>query len=345
MTNKTKPATPAVDPSGITDLVSFDMVRVATENHYSEAVFRLPEDRVIFHKNEVIRLCGSNGDLHFAVPYLVDPLEPKRVVPKYIMARQFRELNPAERAYLGLSLFGDWDLVTRKGLAATTPDALNRANALNRKMRDRAGDYDGYGSCESASPPDPKLDPRAFVIGPLVVRGLAAGQQTAKRDLHPWPCVATVSERRVGETDADWRPTVVRGRTGTRLPLDEARALVADADAQQVQAVIAAFGRGETNHRRIEFRLTYGVGLPEPYEPEPSPPLKRGTRSYRFTVSRRTGHVGYVFVPLDAKPSPWHAAMEAARTHDDGDGGIECFNQTPSKLPPCDEVCELKGGS
>ena len=235
-------ATTQTTVSGHMDLIEYDMVRVTTERHTSEALFR--EDRVLFERNELIRLVAQHGDVCFAVPYLLDPVAGRREA-HYIMLRQFRELNPAERASLGLSLHGNWDAVTRYGLAGARRAALAHAEAHETHRPD--GKWRRGTKCrEEDVTPDPKLDPRKFTIGVLATRHLTAGQQPAARDLHPWPVVAAVSERRRGGGEADWWPTTVRGRPGLAVPPDEARALVAAAELHQAQAVAAAWGRDET---------------------------------------------------------------------------------------------------
>ena len=248
-------------------LVPYDMVRVTTEAHYSSALFCLgPHDRTLFYKHELIRLCDQNDDLYFAVPYLADPDDEKKVARNYIMARQFRELNPAERASLGLPLFGGWDLVTRYGLEGAR-------RAARAKAREMDAHGDGWGAERYSKGvdllPDKESDPRNFTIGELRVRGLD-GLPAAKRELHPWPVVYTVTQRFAGEGDDAWRPVVRFGKPMTALAADHWRALMTELHNVEMQGRLDAHA-ADRNFRQTEFRTTAGVALPTPYESREKP--------------------------------------------------------------------------
>ncbi len=255
------------DPDGYLGHVSYDMVRVTTEAHYSEALFRPlgPHGRTLFYKHELIRLVGQRCDVCFAVPYLADPTS-KRVAPQYIMLRQFRELNPAERAYLGLPLFGGWDLVTRHGIEGAKKAACRGAAKMAAK-----GDAWGADRCVKGIDlfPDKDSDPRNFTVGEMLIRGLD-GLPAATRELHPWPVVYRVAARLVGEPDTAWATVKRLGKPMAAITAAELRALMPELHHVEMTDRQAA-QRADRAWRQTEWRTTASVTLPTPYEPIQNP--------------------------------------------------------------------------
>jgi hypothetical protein len=286
-----KPAAPSpVVSDGYEDLIKYDTIRVTTEAHHSEALFCPgPHGPTIFYKNELIRLCGCRGDVCFAVPYLVDPTDHRTVTPHYIMTRQFRELNPAERAILGLPLFGNWDQVTRYGLKEggeiATANGHRRLAAAMHHCFDQGdlGRAARFGTQLGEPSLDPKRDPRLFEIGDLFIRGIPDSQPLAVRELHPWPIAYRVHTRTLAQTDADWQLEVVppRGdqpaRAAEGLSLREMEELTRELHRREMHERRLALAEGRERPQTV-LKVTRSVSLPTPYEPRGARDADKSTK-------------------------------------------------------------------
>jgi hypothetical protein len=300
----------AKSDSGWMNWMDLDVIRVVTEPITSQAVMLNPLKRVLFERHEVVRVCAERTGVFFVVPYLCDP-QSERVIQHAVWPRQFRNLNPVERAYLGLQLHGGWDRVTRYGY----------------------GDNRGHGLL------DPTLDPRDFEIGPLFERR-PEDLPACQRELHRWPVVGRVDSRPL--SGGGWEPVSVGGREGLHLEPVHAQMILQELERNEYEQRNRAAFKG-VEHTFREFRLSWRVTLPTPYDPlasaTPLRPTRSGldvpadSRSLAFRVLLRGSHLGRVFVALD-EAMPWRAAFDAVRHLTDGAVEVECCGPTPSSAEP-----------